>query len=65
MRKLIITMALLFVVAIVLPELRPVLLVGCVCLFAGVLLGARYGSKHYVELMDTRHERLAEAKVTL
>lgn len=64
MRKLIITLTLLFAVAIVLPELRPLLLVGCVCLFAGVLLGARYGGKHYVELMETRHERLAEAKVT-
>ncbi len=57
MRKLIITVALLFIVAMIAPELRPLLLVGSFGWFAGMLQGSRYGAKHYVRLMDARAER--------
>ncbi len=57
MRKLIIIAILLFIAAIVAPELRPVLVVGSFCWFAGMLQGSRYGAKHYVNLMDARAER--------
>jgi hypothetical protein len=59
MRNLIIIAVTIFTIAIIAPELRPLLLVGSICIVAGYMLGARYGGKEYVKLMDARAERMA------
>lgn len=58
MRKLIITLTLLFAVAIVLPELRPMLLVGCVCALGGFMVGSQRKAAVDAELHTNRVARL-------
>ena len=62
MTKLIIVSLILFIVAIVLPELRTLLLVGAVCATGGFMLGSQRKAVSDSELMQTRAARLAEAK---
>jgi len=65
MRKLIITLALLFTIAIILPELRPLLLVGAFCLLVGFMVGSQRKAASDSELTQARTARLAEVKGTL
>lgn len=64
MTKLIIVSLILFTVAIVLPELRTLLLVGAVCATSGFMLGSQRKAVVDAELNSERTARLTEAKVT-
>ncbi len=59
MRKLIIVSLILFTVAIVLPELRPLLLVGAFCATGGFMVGSQRKVASDSELDSTRAARLA------
>ena len=48
-----------FVVAIVAPELRPVLVVGAFCCFGGFVVGTQHTAKHTTELHTNRAERVS------
>jgi len=65
MRNLIIVSLLLFTVAIIRPELRPLLLVGSVCALGGFMLGSQRKAASDSELTEARTARLAEVKGTL
>ena len=58
MRKLIIVSLILFAVAIVLPELRPLLLVGSFCATGGFMVGSQRKAVVDAELMQARAVRL-------
>lgn len=62
MTKLIIAILILFTVAIVLPELRTLLLVGAVCATGGFMVGSQRKAVSDSELNSERTARLAEAK---
>jgi hypothetical protein len=63
MRNLIITILILVAAAFILGQIPgdgvKALFVAIVAGFAGLMLGARYGGKDYVKLMDARAERMA------
>ena len=50
----------LFIVVMVLPELRTLMLVGGVGVMIGVMVGMQHASKHTAELHANRVERMAE-----
>ena len=58
MRKLIIATLILFTVAIVLPELRPLLFVGVVCATGGFMVGSQRKAVVDTELTQARTARL-------
>jgi hypothetical protein len=59
MRNLIIVAAIIFALALAFPGDRNTIVIALFSLFAGIMLGARYGGKHYAELMANRAERMA------
>jgi len=65
MRNLIIVSLILFAVAIVLPELRPLLLVGCVCLLVGFMVGSQRKAADDSELKQARAARLRTERFEL
>ena len=62
MRKLIIVSLIIFTVAIVMPELRPLLLVGSFCATGGFMVGSQRKAKVGAELTQARMARLKLAK---
>ena len=58
MRKLIITTLAIFTIAIVLPELRPLLLVGAFCATGGFMVGSQRKAVVDTELSSARTARL-------
>ena len=48
-----------FVVAILAPELRPVLVVGAFCWFGGFVVGTQHRAKHDAQLHANRAERVS------
>ena len=58
MRNLIIVSLIIFTIAIVLPELRTLLLVGCVCWLAGFMVGSQRKVQADAELYANRAARL-------
>jgi len=57
-KKLIIVSLILFTVAIVLPELRPLLLVGAFCATGGFMVGSQRKTQADAELYANRAARL-------
>ena len=61
MRKLLMVGLVLFIAAMVLPELRPLLLVGAFCWFGGFVVGTQHTAKHTAALQANRLVRQLEA----
>jgi hypothetical protein len=57
MRNLIIVAAVIFTIAMLAPELRPLLLVGAFCTTGGFMVGSRQTAQHTAELHAARAER--------
>jgi len=57
MTKLLIVGVVLFIVALVLPELRTLMLVGGVGMMAGYMVGSQQTARHTAELHANRLER--------
>ena len=62
MRKLIIVSLIIYTAAIVLPELRPLLLVGVLCWVSGFMVGSRRKAVSDSELSSERTARLELSK---
>lgn len=62
MRNLIIVSLIIFTIAIVLPELRPLLLVGSFCALSGFMVGSRRKAVSDSELSSERTARLELSK---
>ena len=63
MTKLLLIGVAWFVLAMVLPELRPLLLVGAFCWFGGFVVGTQHRAKHTAELHARRAERASMRQV--
>ncbi len=59
MGKITLLFVVLFLVALVLPELRSTLFIGGFCVVTGYMLGAQHKARHDAELSATRAEHVS------